>query len=139
MRPIRLALAAVLIAAIAVLAVTAAAQWPKPVNCGSGGGSESNGGVSAGGEPWANASVATVTFPHNADVTFSWSTPDGSIATFRVLSPAGASLYSETAPSGSGSFTATMTSASLGGYGFGIGLTPQDETVDYNYDCTTES
>ncbi|MCI4333997.1 MAG: hypothetical protein L3K01_09830 [Thermoplasmata archaeon] len=139
MRPIRLALAAVLIAAIAVLAVTAAAQWPKPVNCGSGGGSESNGGLQAGGGSWTNASVATMTFPRNAQVTFDWSTPDGSVATFRVLSPSGDSLYSETATSGSGSFTASLTSGSLGGYGFGIGLTPPNETVDYNYDCTTES
>jgi hypothetical protein len=140
MRPLRLAVVAVLIAAVAVLAVTAAAEWPKPVECGSGGGSESNVGTSVGGGNWTNATYETVPpFPKDAHITFSWSTPDGTVATFRVLSPTGASLYTVTAASGSGSFTASVPSGSMGGYGFGIALNPPNETVDYSYVCTTAS
>ncbi|MCI4321481.1 MAG: hypothetical protein L3K18_03740 [Thermoplasmata archaeon] len=137
MRPVRLALISVLVAGLVVVAVTTAALWPKPVSCGSGGGAQSNGGPLPGGGSWANASVATVMFPGGAHVSFNWSTPDGSVATFRVVSPAGAQLYGVTAASGSGTFTAGSSTGSDGGYGFGIGLTPANETVDYEYACTT--
>jgi hypothetical protein len=136
MRPIRLALISILIAALVVAGVTTAALWPRPVDCGSGGGSETNGGPAYGGGSWGNASVESVVFPGGAHVAFNWSTPDGSVATFRVVSATGAQIYVVTAAGGSGTFTAAPNSGSSGDYGFGIGLTPANETVDYDYTCT---
>jgi hypothetical protein len=137
--PIRLAILAVAVGLATVLVVSAIVFWPHPVDCGSGAGSMSNQFQEYGGGVYSNATVFSVAFPSQGHVAFSWSTPDGTHATFRVIDPNGATIYSETAASGSGSFGLHGGGGSTVRYGFGIGLTPANETVEYSYSCTTYS
>jgi len=139
MRPLVLAIVAVAIGVAVALAVTAAVEWPRPVSCGSGGGEISNFGAMAGGGSSANATEFSIPFPSSAHVSFSWSTPDGSAATFRVIDPNGGIVYSSVGVSGSGSFGVGGPSGGSENYGFGVGLLPAAETVDYQYSCTTLS
>jgi len=139
-RPIPLAIVAIAIGLGVALAVTAAVLWPRPVSCGSGGGGIANYyNTTAGGNSTVNATDFSVPFPSTAHVGFSWSTPDGSVATFRVIAPNGGIVYSSTGASGSGSFAIGGSSGGSESYGFGIGLAPPNETVDYQYSCTTLS
>jgi hypothetical protein len=133
---LRLALLAAAIGLAVVLIATAIVFWPRPESCGSGSGSASNGVPEYGGGTSENATLVSEVFPAGAHVSFSWSTPDGSTATFRVVSPARLTVYSATGASGSGSFSVAGSSGTSQYYGMGIGLEPPNETVDFDYGCT---
>jgi hypothetical protein len=80
-----------------------------------------------------NGTFFTVQLPDGADVKFSWSTPDGSVATFLVKRLPSDLLYSSTGTSGSGSFVTTSSGTD---YAFGLGLTPANAAVGYSYSCS---
>jgi hypothetical protein len=138
-RQLALAILAIVIGALVALAVTTAVLWPRPVSCGTGGGGVSNAEPVYDGGSVANATYQTVSFPASASVAFSWSTPNGTAANFRVVGPGGPTLYSATGPGGSGSFTIEGPGGGSENVGFGIGLDPANQTVDYEYTCTTLS
>jgi hypothetical protein len=133
-KPLRLAIVSISLGIAVVLVVTAWALWPRPVSCGSGGGSMGNGSVGTNMSAAAeNGTFSTLQLPDRADVTFSWSTPDGSAATFLVKRLPSDLLYSSTGTSGSGSFVTTSSGTD---YAFGIGLTPANAVVGYEYSCS---
>jgi hypothetical protein len=132
-----MALLAVALGLVVVLAVSTMVLWPRQVSCGNGSGSVSNQSYLLGSGWFANATTDSASFPASSHGTFSWSTPDGSEATFRVVGPSGAPVYTSTASSGSGSFVVADHAGSSEDYGFGIGLVPANETVDFAYGCTT--